>query len=99
MSKYEVEQLQFFYEEPIKKKIKPLLPTKEQVKLVPVQYTDSYRNNQYSQDITDWYRQNRNDINYLFNQLVKIFINKKIYFNSSLNTIYDDFVEMLYYYA
>ena len=47
MSKYEVDQLQFFYEEPIKKKIKPLLPTKDQVKLVPVQYTDSYRDNQY----------------------------------------------------
>lgn len=99
MSKYEVEQLQFFYEEQIKKKIKPLLPTKEQVKLVPVQYTDLYRDNQYSQDITRWYRQNRNEINYLFNQLVKIFINKKIYFNSSLNTVYDDFVDMLYYYA
>tara|TARA_B100000401_G_C52802456_1_gene719324 strand:+ start:1988 stop:2287 length:300 start_codon:yes stop_codon:yes gene_type:complete len=99
MSKYEVDQLQFFYEEPIKKKIKPLLPSREQVKLLPVHYTDKYKDDQYSQSITDWYRDNRNDINYLFNELVKIFINKKIYFNSSLNTVYDDFVEMLYYYA
>ena len=92
MNKYRIEQLQFFYEEPIKKKIKPLLPTSEQVKLVPIYYTDEYRYNLYSQNIKNWYKNNRDEINYLFNNLVKIFINKKIYFNSSLKDIYDDFV-------
>tara|TARA_Y200000002_G_scaffold375362_1_gene377540 strand:+ start:1602 stop:1901 length:300 start_codon:yes stop_codon:yes gene_type:complete len=99
MSQYEIEQLQFFYEEPIKKKLKPLLSTRKQVKLLPVHYTDKYRDKQYLHDITNWYRNNRNEINYIFNEFVKIFIKKKIYFNSPLNIIYDDFVEMLYYYA
>lgn len=99
MNKYEIDKLQFFYEEPIKKKIKPILSTREQVKLIPFHYSDKFREKQYLQRINYWYNQNRTEINYLFNQLIKIFINKKIYFNSPLNIIYDDFVEMLYYYA
>ena len=99
MNKYQIDHLQFFYEEPIKKKIKPLLPTIEQVKLIPVCYTDEYKYNLYSQNIKDWYKNNRGEINDLFNNLVKIFIRKKIYFNSSLKVVYDEFVEMLYYYA
>ena len=34
---------------------------------------------------------NRQEINYIFNQFVKIFINNRIYFNTSLKQVYNEF--------
>ena len=101
MDKYEFDEIQLFYEEPIiiKIKYKHLASTADQIKLVPEQYKRSYVDNEYKLIFNKWYSENRGNINNLFNKLVKVFVNKPIYFNTDLKTVYDYFVEYLYYYS
>jgi len=99
MDKFNIDVVQLFYDEPIiiqKKKYKPLTITKEQVKLYPVYYKNSYKLQKKKEIFDIWYYDNRTTINNLFNNLVNIFIRKKIYFYTDLKTVYNHFVEYLY---
>ena len=68
MDKFNIEVVQLFYEESIiqKKKYKPLTSTKEQVKLYPVYYKNSYKLQKKKEIFDMWYYDNRTTINNLF---------------------------------
>ena len=99
MEQYNIDNINFIYEEEIMKKVKlkPLLSTSDQAKLIPVIYTSKYKLEQDDKLFKQWYIENRQEINYIFNQFIKIFINNRIYFNTSLKQVYNEFTEFLYY--
>jgi hypothetical protein len=98
MDKFNIEVVKLFYEEPIiqKKTYKPLTSTKEQVKLYPVYYKNSYKLQKKKEIFDMWYYDNRTTINNLFNNFVKIFIRENVYFYTDLKIVYKHFVEHLY---
>ena len=96
---YKTSYYKYFVEEKpqIKSRNPPLTSTKEQVKLCPYYLTDKYKDELYLIDLVDWYNDNFEDINYLFNRFMRIFKNKKIYFYENIKTVHNLFVQFLYY--
>ena len=97
--KYKTSYYKFFIEEnpKIQRKKSPLISTKDQVKLFPYWMTDKFKDEQYLIKLIDWYNDNYDEINYLFNRFIRIFKNKKIYFIENTKTVHSSFVQFLYY--
>jgi len=90
----------YFIEQPYAPppKYRPLLPTCEQVKLFPIIYSDAYHDRRYEYFLNKWYDVYNEELDLLFNKFLSRFKRHQIKLNTDIDTIYNDFIETMYYY-
>lgn len=79
------------------------LQTKEQPKLVKkepkiISIVPKIKNNKKNMQhrISLWYRENRDELNYVFDELITVYYNNGVKFYNNEEYIYDKFVEFMY---
>tara|TARA_Y100000389_G_C17374016_1_gene470628 strand:+ start:471 stop:806 length:336 start_codon:yes stop_codon:yes gene_type:complete len=100
MSIYRFTELSYFFEEEykeIKVKYSPLQKTANQVKLMPLQYTEKVRYSKQYDKVKVWHSNYKLEINYIYRKFINIIKNTKIVMNTTYENIYTDFVYMLYF--
>ena len=100
MSRYRFTDLSYFFEEDYKEIIveyKPLQKTCNQIKLMPMQYTEKIRYAKEYDKLEIWHADYKLEINYIYKKFINMIKNTKIVMNTSYEDIYTEFVYMLYY--